>query len=417
MKAAGFIGCAVLALMTFRAFGADDFLDAVDDALTVSGWHDTVRARLSGTVDLEYYQSALPAPGLIFSSGRDLFNPRLSLFLDAQLGPRVYLFAQGRADRTFDPSDDGAQLRLEEYAVRFTPWTDGRLNFQLGKFATVVGNWVERHDSWDNPFITAPLPYENLTGIWDIQAAGSAAMLLVWSHVTPSPLSAGGDDDKYRRLPIIWGPSYATGAAVSGIIGKLDFAAELKNASLSSRPETWDVTQTQWQHPTWSGRIGYRPDERWNFGFSASTGTYLRPATGPTLAPGYTLGDYRETVLGQDVGFAWHHVQFWAECYEARFAVPLVGQMDTFAYYLEARYKFTPQFFGALRWNQQRFSTVPDAAGAMVPWGRNIWRIDIGPEYRFTPHTQLKLQYNLQHEDNSPRDYTHLIAAQFVVRF
>ena len=36
------------------------------------------------------------------------------------------------------------------------------LNVQAGKFATVVGNWIERYDSWNNPFITAPLPYENM---------------------------------------------------------------------------------------------------------------------------------------------------------------------------------------------------------------------------------------------------------------
>ena len=416
MKTSGIIGGCLIVFAT-GVRGDDDFLDRVDDTLTLSGWHETVRARLSGAIDLEYYQLPSPAPGLIFSNKRSLFNPRLSLFLDAQLGPSLYLFAQSRADRAFDPSDEGARVRLEEYALRLTPWADGSLNVQIGKFATVVGNWVGRHDSWSNPFITAPLPYENLTGLWDSSAAGSSAMLLVWAHVIPSSQINGGDDDKYRRIPIIWGPSYASGAAISGAVGKLDFAAELKNASLSSRPETWDVTQTQWQHPTWSGRLGYRPDERWNLGFSASTGTYLRPSAAPTLAPGRSLDDYRETVFGQDISFAWHHVQVWAEAYEARFAVPRVGQVGTIAYYLEAKYKFTPQFSGALRWNQQQFSTVRDAAGGLMPWGRNTWRVDLGPGYRFTPHTEFKLQYSVQHEDNSPQPYIHLLAVQFVVRF
>ena len=416
MKMPGIIGCCLIMFVT-GVRGSDDFLDRVDDALTFSGWHEQLRARLSGAIDLEYYQLPSPAPGLIFSNKRSLFNPRLSLFLDAQLGPRLYLFAQSRADRAFDPSDEGAQVRLEEYALRLTPWVDGRLNVQIGKFATAVGNWVGRHDSWNNPFITAPLPYENLTGIWDSNAASSSAILPVWGHVIPSSLSNGSDDDKYRRIPIIWGPSYASGAAISGAVGKLDFAAELKNASLSSRPETWGVTQTQWQHPTWSGRLGYRPDERWNLGFSASAGTYLRPSAAATLAPGRSLDDYRETVFGQDISFAWHHVQIWAEAYEARFAVPGVGQMGTIAYYLEAKYKFTPQFSGALRWNQQQFSTVRDAAGGLLPWGRNTWRVDLGPGYRFTPHTEFKLQYSVQHEDNSPQPYIHLLAVQFVVRF
>jgi hypothetical protein len=416
MKAPGILSCC-LAVFTAAAFGADDFLDRMDEALTMTAAHDSVRARLSGTIDLEGYHLPVPAPGLIFSDSHNLFNPRLSLFLDAQFGPRVYLFAQARADHGFDPSGEALEIRLDEYALRLTPWNDGRFNLQIGKFATVVGSWVQRHDSWANPFVTAPLPYENLTGIWDAVAAGSAATILAWSHVRPNPFGESGFEEKYVRVPVIWGPSYATGAAISGLMGEFSYAVELKNAALSSRPETWEGTETQWRHPTVSGRLGFRPNEMWNLGFSASAGTYLRPLVEPTLSPGRRLDDYRETVLGQDLSFAWHHVQLWAEVIEARFAVPLVGQADTLAYYFEAKYKFTPQFYGAVRWNQQVFGTITDATGAAVRWGRDVWRIDLGPGYRFTPHTQFKLQYSLQHETGSARDYTHLVAGQFVVRF
>jgi predicted porin len=281
----------------------------------------------------------------------------------------------------------------------------------------VVGNWVPRHHSWDNPFITAPLPYENLTGIFDSTAAPSADVLLRWAHAGPVAYRGNEYADKYLRVPIIWGPSYASGAAVSGAVGKLDYALELKNASLSSRPEAWDVADTQWQHPTMSGRVGFRPDPRWNLGFSASTGTYLQASARPTLAAGHGLDDYRETVLGQDVSFAWHHLQVWAEVFETRFEIPLVGRADTTAYYVEAKYKFTPQFFGALRWNQQVFGTIRDADDGEVRWGRNVWRLDFGPAYRFTPHTQLKLQYSLQHDDGGARRYSNLLAVQFVMRF
>ena len=416
MKLPGIIGCGLVALAA-GARGADDFLDRVDEALTVTAWQDTVRARLSGSLSLDGYHFQQPAPGLIFADGANLFNPRLTLLLDAQIGPQIYVFAQTRADRAFDPSDEGAQVRLEEYALRITPWPDAHLSLQIGKFATVVGNWVPRHGVWDDPFITAPLPYENLTGVWDVAAAHSGDVLLAWAHVRPEAYEETGYADKYRRLPMIWGPSYASGAALFGEIGKVDYAVEVKNASLSSRPETWDAARTQWQHPTFNGRLGYRPNAMWNLGFSASTGPFLRPSARPTLADGHGLDDYREMVLGQDLGFAWHHLQVWAESYETRFEIPLVGHVATWAYYLEAKYKFTPQFFGAVRWNQQWFSTVTDGAGASVPWGRAVWRLDLAPGYRFTPHTEGKLQYSLQHEAVGPRDYSHLLAAQFVVRF
>src|SRR5919109_680245 len=155
---------------TACAFDIDDALDRLDSALTVSAFQDNLRARLSGTVDLEFYNFQQPTPGLIDSESDNLFNPRLTLFLDAQLGSQLYFFAQARLDRGFDPSDHGAEVRLDEYALRITPWEDGRFTFQAGKFATVVGNWIPRHLSWENPFINAPLVYENVTPIRDKSA-------------------------------------------------------------------------------------------------------------------------------------------------------------------------------------------------------------------------------------------------------
>ena len=391
---------------TVHALEIDDFFDRLDNALTITAFDGNLRARLSGTIDTEFYNFQQPAPGLIDSEIDNLFNPRLTLFLDAQLGSQIYFFAQSRLDRGFDPSDHGAQIRLDEYALRFTPWDDGRFNLQVGKFATVVGNWVPRHLSWENPFINAPLVYDNVTPISDKIAPAS-----------PLDFVHRFDNEKYQFNPVIWGPSYASGISLSGRLGRFDYAAEMKNASLSSRPESWNVTETGFDHPTFSGRVGFRPNQIWNFGLSASDGPYFRSEAEQTLPPGRSIGDYREFVLGQDAGFAWHHLQLWAEFYEARFEVPRVGDADTFAYYFEAKYKFTPQLFGALRWNQQLFSNIPDGAGGQVRWSQDLWRIDAAAGYRFTSHIQLKLQYSFQQETTSPRNDNHLIAAQLTVRF
>jgi len=392
---------------TACAFDIDDVFDRVDNALRLSLFQDNLRVRLSGTLDLEFYNFEQPAPGLIDSRTDNLFNPRLTLFLDAQLGPQIYFFAQTRVDRGFDPTDHGADIRLDEYAVRITPWQDGRFSLQVGKFATVVGNWVPRHLSWDNPFINAPLVYENVTAIQDKYAPYSPLFFVYGPFYYP----------KYSFNPVIWGPSYANGISMSGELGQFDYAIEMKNASLSSRPESWLITENGFENPTFSGRIGFRPNEAWNFGFSASEGPYFRREAEPTLPPGRDIDDYREFVLGQDASFAWHHLQVWAEFYEARFEVPRVGNADTFAYYIEAKYKFTPQFFGALRWNQQLFGTVSDGYGHNVHWSADLGRIDVAITYRFTPHAQLKLQYDFQHETTGPGDNNHLFAAQFTVRF
>src|SRR3989442_6932183 len=251
---------------TAEAFEIDDFFDRLDSALTVSAFQDKLRTRLSGTIDLEVYHFQQPAPELIDSKIDNLFNPRLTLFLDTQLGKQVYFFAQSRLDRRFDPSNHGAAVRLDEYALRLTPWEDGRFSFQIGKFATVVGNFGPRHLSWENPFVDAPLVYENITPISDKVAPSSRRDFI--NRFEPA--------NKYEFNPVIWGPDYASGVSVSGRLGQFDYAAEMKNSPLMSRPESWSVTEVGFDNPTFNARVGFRPDQAWNFGLSAGEGPYFR---------------------------------------------------------------------------------------------------------------------------------------------
>gem|GEM_PF-3878847 len=58
-----------------------------------------------------------------------------------------------------------------------------------------------------------------------------------------------------------------------------------------------------------------------------------------------------------------------------------------------------------------------NGTGGRVRWSQDLGKIDIAAGYRFTPHTQLKLQYSFQQETTGPRDNNHTLAAQFTVRF
>jgi hypothetical protein len=275
---------------------------------------------------------------------------------------------------------------------------------------------VPRHLSWDNPLINAPLPYESLTSIWDVEAPHDANVLLYWGHVQTSLFGTNPTDyqDKYMRVPIVWGPSYASGVSVSGTIDKFDYAWEIKNAGLSSRPQSWDLTEVGMDHPAFSGRIGLRPNEIWNLGFSASSGPYLLPEAVSSLPRGRDISDYREWVVAQDVSFAWHHWQLWAEFFETSFDVPRIGNADLFAWYLEAKYKIAPQLFAAARWNQQLYGTVP-RGNEDVQWRNDAWRIDAALGYRFTNYLQGKVQYSYTKTDSY--NGNNLVALQLTVKF
>jgi hypothetical protein len=397
--------CGVISVCLFisqsRALEIDDFIDGVDKTLRISAFDDSLRARLSGTFDLEAYYFTAPAPGLIATTSHHLFNPRLSLFLDAQAGSQLYFFGQVRVDRGFDPSDNGVRISSDEYALRFTPWENGVFNLQAGKFATVAGNWTGRHLSWDNPFINAPLPYEHVTAVSDLEPPFAG-----------SYLAAPTERTKYERLPLIWGPSYATGVSVTGSISSYEYAVEVKNASLSSRPAAWDLTRRGFSYPTVTSHLSYRRNQMWKIGISGSEAAYLSDAAQPFLPRRRTIGDYHQILLGQDVSFAWHHWQVWAEIYEVRFELPRLGNADSLSYYIEVKYKFAPQLYAAIRWNQEFFASFDNSSRS---WSPDISRIEAAVTHRFTANTQLKLQYYV--EDEQGRDLGHAIATQFTVRF
>jgi hypothetical protein len=394
----------LLPVITLPLIAEEDPLDRLGQDLAFAAFDDSFRGKFSGNLDIEGYRVEQPSPGLVFTREHEVFNPRLTLALDVRWGPHVYGYAAAAGDKGFNPGSQKPGFRSREYFVRFTPDDDGRVSLQVGKFANVIGNWVARHTSWENPFITAPLPYENVTAISDIEGPSSAAEFV-------APFVAG---EKYEYNPILWGPGYASGASLGGKLGKFDYAFEVKNTGPASRPESWTVERVGFSQPSLNVRVGFRPDVRWNLGFSASDSAYLLPVAAPTLPAGHDRGDYRERLLGQDIGFEWHHLQVWAELYESEFDVPRVGLARSVAGYIETKYKITPQFFGALRINRQVFSDVSTPAGE-VPWGADIWRQDVAAGYRFTPHTQLKLQVSFESADGAAGRANY--AGQFIVRF
>jgi len=383
------------------------WLDELDNRLSLKSKEGLFRVDLSGLWDLEGYYVDQRPPGLLFED-ESFLNYRLRFFVDAQLGPHFYAFLQARLDRGFDPGQTDFDARADEYLLRWTPWDDNRLNLQFGKFATVIGSWVQRHDSWQNPLITAPLPYENLTPVSYEDVPTSPADFLARRNVP---------DIKDSWVPIIWGPAYATGWSIFGTVGKFDYAFDLKNAAISSHPEVWELNSSLWQYPTLSGRLGFRPSPAWNHGVSFSAGPYLSTEASDDLPPGKSIGDYYQFTVDYDVSYAIQRWQWWGEVFLSRFQVPNVGNADLISYYLEAKYKITSSLYAAARWNQELFGKVENGFGAEETWGNDMYRIDAALGYRFTRHLQGKLQYSFGHRNASLQQGEQLVAAQVTLKF
>jgi hypothetical protein len=401
------IATALALLLLGAEVGAQEWLDQVESSLRIKSRDGWFESDLTGLLDLEGYYVDQSPPGLLFED-ESFFNPRLRLFMDTRLGPHFYGFLQARLDRGFDPGSKDFEARLDEYLLRWTPWQDSRLNLQFGKFATVVGSWVQRHDSWQNPLINAPLPYENLTVISEDNPPASPADFLARRRLP---------DQKEGRLPVIWGPVYTTGWGMFGTMDKFDYAFDLKNAALASNPYAWELDSSLWQYPTVSGRLGFRPAPAWNHGVSFSAGSYLSPEAAGDLPLGKSIRDYPQFTLAYDGGYAWHRWQWWAEVFVTRFEVPNVGNADVLSYYLETKYKITSGLYAAARWNQQLFGKVNDGAGGQQTWGNDMVWVDLALGYRFTRHLQTKIQYSFGRRDTAQQQGEQLVAAQVTLKF
>src|SRR3974390_335569 len=100
-----------------------EWLDKVDDNLTLKSRNGFFTTHLSGLLDLEGYYVDQRPPGLLFED-ESFFNPRLTFFLDTTLGPHFYSLVQARLDKGFDPGEEGFGARLDEYLLRWIPWSD-----------------------------------------------------------------------------------------------------------------------------------------------------------------------------------------------------------------------------------------------------------------------------------------------------
>jgi len=392
-------------LLMAPALRGQAILESLDEALTLSSADGEWRADVSGLIDLELYVPEMQPLGLVETDEALFFNPRLTLMLDLQMTSHWRAHAQMRTDRGFDPgfAVDG-QTRLDEYFVEWKPLDSDVLNLRAGKFATAFGAWTPRRLSWDNPFITAPAAYSDMLPIVDNAARPLAG--LAGRRNMP--------ENRRTWVPILWGPSYATGASIFGRTEHLDYALEVKNAAISSRPGAWDAVQNGWDSTTYTGRFGWRPAAEWTFGSSFSHGPYLLEESQPTMPAGRSYRDYDQTTFGVDAGYAHGPWQIWSELMTSRFEVPNVGAVRVVSGFIEAKRKLGAATWLAARWNQSWFGDLPNTSRE---WDRDGWRLDLALGHRLSRNVQAKLQYSLAEKTGHDQEGDHLLAGQITVRF
>jgi hypothetical protein len=407
---ASLTGCLVLTLAICGSVSdaaAQPLLEDLSRHLTFVSDDGANWVRLTGSGELTVYAPKDPAPGLLFSDATVFVAPRATMTLEAGLGERLLAHVRATADRGFDPgADKQGDTRFDEYFLQLELPDRGRTTVRAGKFATVFGQWPSRHRAWDNPLITAPALYEDMLAITDLAAPADPAAFAARRNAI---------ENKPAWVPLVWGPSYATGASITTGTPTLDLAVEVKNASLSSRPSVWDAIDTGFDtDPTVTARVAWHPAMEWILGASWSRGPYLQKGAAGTLPEGAHVDDFDQTTAAVDLTYERHRLQLWAELAHATFGVPRVGKVDVTGAFLEARYKPAPRYWLAGRLNGTWFGGTP---GLERSWDRNLSRLDLAVGYRHSAHIQAKVEYSIGNQAGRDTNGNRLLAAQLIVWF
>jgi len=247
----------------------------------VYGQDFSVTGRLENTI---WVSDNIPAGFLEFDDGV-LYEPSATFHFDYQPNEKFYFHGTLNIDKGEDPgAEPDGDIRFDLLFLRYRPFGDNTINFQAGKFATVVGNWVP--ENVDNPFLLAPLPYASITGV------NTQDVLQNSPQQIENRFNSDGNtiyENKTDWAALVWGPAYANGFAVFGSVNQLDYAAELKSSSIGSAPDERSLGAGDFRDPQFSGRLGYRVNAGFSYGLSLSHGPYLDEDA--QLAPGIERDD------------------------------------------------------------------------------------------------------------------------------
>jgi adenylate cyclase len=350
--------------------------------------HGWLQVAPSGRLEVTSYVPA-EYPSWLVPTTRSFVAPRLSLFADVFMGAHLYAFAEGRADRGEEPAPRGAQARLEQAFVRWTPWKGKDAGLQAGKFASPFGAYPQRHHTPADPFIRPPLPYEYRTVICAGIAPGSAKGFLTWRDL-PAIFRPIGS-------PVVWGVPYQAGVMAMGSLRGVSGRLAVMNSAPSSPPPSWNPDPDAHQHPSLVAALGVQVAPELRVGVSYDRGPYLRAKIAGPVAEPDPAGKYDQEIWGFDAALARGPVQAHAEVFADRWEVPNVKDYPRdYSYYLESRVQLGARTYAAARYAAIRFNEISDGsptAAGQIPWDYDDERVELAGGFHTGRSTELRAEY------------------------
>jgi adenylate cyclase len=398
----------MILLLLFSIIGGSEVLAAPRMVYVTS--NGDFQVDISARLHLEGYLPQDMEPWLIRET--DAFiSGRFSLFTDIFWGERLYGLLELRIDRGEIPSNDDLTFRLQQGFLRYSFLASRNLYFQVGKFVSPFGQFSQRHDSAQDPFIRPPLLHEYRTMICPSIAPGNNDGFIRWKGVP--------DVFRPTGAPIIWDVPYQVGAMIFGTFGKIAFRAAAMNSAPSSEPVQWDLDLDQPWNYSLVGHLSWFVNPELTLGVSFNYGPYSLEELEYSLGYGYGLNinDYNQIMWGFNASYTRGRLIMNAELIIDTWQVPNVikNPRDT-SYYLEVMYKFIPGLYGAVRFNSIHFNKIPFTDGTLDQWDYNVQRVQMALGYRFSPSIEVRAEYMINHTSGPVEPKDNLLAIQWIWR-
>jgi hypothetical protein len=239
-----------------------------------------------------------------------IYTPYIRLFANANISENWYVSSVLQSDYYY-----GTELNAPFFSVinvNWMPVEDSDFTVTIGRFLTPYGAYSEQILSSDNPFVHLPLTHS--------------------SGLPVSPqlglLSAGVDyDEELPRLTMIYQRMYSQGISIGNTVGesewlRYDLAATL--APVSAYFET-----SQYNTPSFTGRLAVHPKVWGRLGFSFSSGPFMFPESVEASLPDADPTSFRQTSFGTDFQVSYHYYTFLIEYNWSRWEAPYIDETGT----------------------------------------------------------------------------------------
>lgn len=332
---------------------------------------------------------------------------QMTMFVDSDITENIYFTGEIQSD-LLSPNPDQNDFRIRSAAVTATNIPKWKTNIQIGRFNTVFGSHPDRRLPLDNYLFDAPLAY---TYRVNLDPDGG------W---VPNTARQNTGDFGVRQLSLIDKDMTQTGIKAFGRLNatKLHYAFSLTN-NPPSNPRNVNINNGV----STAMKLNWIADHSTDFGFSYAQGGYLNSLDAVTnvnndnfnaMTGGNPLAlNLRNTSSYQHYlyGFHWNwrrsRYEINSEIIMSSFQVPNnTRDLDSQALYIQGKYNFTSNFFGAARYDVLDFNNTAlvDPANLNIArkWDDNVKRFEVGVGSFLNPSTLAKFTY--QNTDSAYRN-------------